>query len=530
MDSKWQVTGRDLLRLGIPEGRGIGEGLEFAREEVRMGRSWDDLAPTLLEKYGKRPTPDSLMGLQRELSVEVAASPEGDEEERNIAASLDRMRELTRVPVVKKAALMPDTCPSGNEWGAIPVGGVVVTSNSVIPGAHSADVNCGMCATLFDSRSTLRGIMDALRGSTHFGSFPVPAGLENSSDVLGENVWSNPFLRGLEGEALRALGTQGDGNHFSYVGEVEVSRGLVGRLEASGHGEIAREIEPYQGRRLWTLVTHHGSRNFGAKVYRRGLEAAGRYTNTVATGIPKNCAWLDLGTSEGQDYWNALEYVGRWTLENHQVIHRKLLLKLGVSGIATLANHHNAVWRRDDGIYHGKGATPAWKDGGVSKIGIIPLNMGREILLVEGGDNARYLSFAPHGAGRNRSRTATKQRFLDPETGELDPDRVREAIDEQTSGIEVTWASGRPDISESPLGYKCASKVREEIEKFGLAKTLAEVQPRGCIMAGEFGGRAGRRGRGGLASALREGLRGPGAVFSKSSADRRFHRDLGGHG
>ncbi len=44
---------------------------------------------------------------------------------------------------------------------------------------------------------------------------------------------------------------------------------------------------------------------------------------------------------------------------------------------------------------------------------------------------------------------------------------------------------GVPDLSESPLGYKDATKVKDQIERFGLATVVGEIQPQGCIMAGQ---------------------------------------------
>ena len=69
--------------------------------------------------------------------------------------------------------------------------------------------------------------------------------------------------------------------------------------------------------------------------------------------------------------------------------------------------------------------------------------------------------------------------------GELDPARVQQVLAETTAGLDVRWYSGAPDLSESPLGYKDATKVKAQIARFGLANVVGEIQPRGCIMAGE---------------------------------------------
>lgn len=477
------ITGHDLVSIGMPPGPDFARALDYARSELLSGAPWEAVSSRVLAKFA----PGRKLTLGPGLRVAVAASPSGPEEMANMELALARMEELTRSPVVRKAALMPDACPSGSEWGSAPVGGVVVASNAVIPAAHSADINCGMSATFFESSHDAGSLMRSLRSCTVFGPFPAQRGREYRSPVLLEPVWSNQFLRGLEEDALRYLGTQGDGNHFAYLGRMKVSHGMVKKLGTIGHDALASSLLPYSGRELWALVTHHGSRNFGAKVYRRGLDAAVRQTGRVAKGIPRTAAWLDLDSPEGRDYWAALEYVSRWTAENHSVIHAKFMGAVGAVPVANVSNHHNAVWRRDDGVYHGKGATPAWRVGGVPQLGIIPLNMGREILLVEGLDNVDFLSFAPHGAGRNRSRKATKEPFVDLASGQLDMVRVVDSIREQVGDLELVWASGKPDISESPLGYKSASKAKEEIERHGLARIVSEIRPKGCMMAGDFG-------------------------------------------
>lgn len=49
----------------------------------------------------------------------------------------------------------------------------------------------------------------------------------------------------------------------------------------------------------------------------------------------------------------------------------------------------------------------------------------------------------------------------------------------------VILPGGAPDLSESPLGYKDATKVKAQIEQFQLATVVGEIRPLGCIMAGE---------------------------------------------
>ncbi|MBX9925480.1 MAG: hypothetical protein K2Y05_03910 [Hyphomicrobiaceae bacterium] len=54
------------------------------------------------------------------------------------------------------------------------------------------------------------------------------------------------------------------------------------------------------------------------------------------------------------------------------------------------------------------------------------------------------------------------------------------------SSLDVRFFYDRPDVSESPLAYKSAGQVREQIERFGLADVIATIEPKGCIMADEY--------------------------------------------
>jgi RNA-splicing ligase RtcB len=106
--------------------------------------------------------------------------------------------------------------------------------------------------------------------------------------------------------------------------------------------------------------------------------------------------------------------------------------------------------------------------------------MAEPILLVLGRNSEKMLGFAPHGAGRNLSRTALRRQYPGDQAKEV-------AIRKSTAGIDVRWYCGKPDLSETPIAYKNAARIREQIEHFALAQIIAEIQPLGCIMAGDSG-------------------------------------------
>jgi tRNA-splicing ligase RtcB len=104
--------------------------------------------------------------------------------------------------------------------------------------------------------------------------------------------------------------------------------------------------------------------------------------------------------------------------------------------------------------------------------------MAQPILIVEGETTANNLGFAPHGAGRNLSRTRHKYSKADK--------TKEEWFAEETQGIDARFFFNEIDISELPSAYKNAEEVKRQIIDFKLARTVDEVQPYGCIMAGDW--------------------------------------------
>lgn len=377
----------------------------------------------------------------------------------NIIAVGNHMRELMRLPTVFAAAVMPDACPTGSAPGTIPVGGVVATRNAIHPGMHSADICCSMAITVFDRDADPTKILDAGMALSHFGG-----GGRHINDnwalppKIMEKFETNAYLKSVNiiHAAGQHFGTQGDGNHFFFVGRVASS------------GQIA-------------LVTHHGSRKPGAMLYKMGMATAEVFRQRISPQTPKHNAWIVADSNEGESYWAALQIIREWTKANHYAIHDRIANTLGLSISDRFWNEHNFVFRKSDGLfYHGKGATPAfdgWADDATPHT-LIPLNMAEPILIARGRNAANGLGFAPHGAGRNYSRTE----YLRLNAGKT----VAELMEEQTKGIDVRFFHHKPDASELPGAYKNAAAVRAQIAEFGLADVVDQIDPIGSIMAGDW--------------------------------------------
>lgn len=360
------------------------------------------------------------------------------------------MDNIMRIPTVVSGAIMPDACPAGT----ISVGSVVGTHNAIHPAFHSADICCSVMLSEF-SNGNPKDILEAAHKLTHFGPTKRDDPVEMTSWLV-ERVLSNSLTRPLLESANRDFATQGDGNHFLSVGT------------SKEKGKVC-------------LVTHHGSRSFGAKLYKAGMRIASRFAKDIApievcnnTALTEgyhagNLAWIPYDTPEGKEYWEALGIVKDWTKANHKAIHTMVQEYLELDIVRNFWNEHNFVFKKGDTFYHAKGATPSQSLG--YDYTLVPLNMAEPILITKGTGVENGIGFLPHGAGRNMSRKEFNRKYPNPKVPE---------------GITLISYTGTLDTTELPQAYKSAEEVKYQmINKYKLAEVSDEVIPYGTIMAGK---------------------------------------------
>lgn len=441
------ITGKDIIKLGYKPGKWFKEALEFANENNLEGKE--------LEDYLKKASPATFEPFTENKPFYINILAENEIEERNLAIVTETMTELMKTPTMVNGALMPDACPSGG-IGQIPVGGVAVARNAIHPSMHSADICCSMMLSGL-GKVPPKQVLDMAQKVTHFG------GLERKNEYelphfFNEKIRNNKYLNNPKSIAMsqQHFGTQGDGNHFLFVG---ISKNT---------GETV-------------IVTHHGSRGFGAQLFNAGTKVAGHFRKEISPKtLPVN-AWIPYETEEGETYWEALQVVREWTKANHSVIHDNIAKQLSSEITNRLWNEHNFVFRDEDLFYHAKGATPLdgkfLPDAG-NDLRIVPLNMNEPILIIKGETTESNLGFAPHGAGRNMSRN----QHIRNSSGKTKEEIFRE----ETAGLDVRFYSGHIDISELPGAYKNAGSIRKQMEYFNLGTVEDEIIPYGCIMAGDW--------------------------------------------
>lgn len=446
-----KVNGHTLIDLGYRPDKWFGEALDYINTSGLSGEE--------MLQYLEQFKSDPYIELHEEgMPVHWNLRAENELEKNNVDQVKKTMEKVMQTPTIVEGAVMPDACPSG-KVGTIPVGGVVVAKNAIHPGMHSADICCSVMLTNFGQIDP-KIIMDKSMEVTHFG----PGGREEGKqfelpEELRESFRNNPLLsriQGMEHLATSHLGTQGDGNHFLFVGQSKET------------GETM-------------MVTHHGSRGVGARLFKHAMIIAEKFRRKLSPATMKQNAWIPFESKEGQEYWEALQIIRAWTKQNHICIHDEISNQLGIRIEDRYWNEHNFVFQKNDLFYHAKGATPLdnsfLPESNTKRL--IPLNMAEPVLIVEGETNENNLGFAPHGAGRNVSRTQHKR--------SNEHMTIEELFRKETEGLDVRFFSNNIDISELPSAYKNAANVRTQMQEFHLGKVIDEVIPYGSIMAGDFG-------------------------------------------
>ena len=433
-----RFTGHDLIRIGIPKGPSLGTALTL----LQAGQTTLETLQAVLADpaaYLNDAVHDRLAWeLNSSARTEAARKRDQLQETRPYPVwgralieqgAFDQMDIAMQLPITRAGAVMPDAHPG---YG-LPIGGVLGTLNAVIPWAVGVDIGCSVHLSVFDlpylpGTAERLDLMGVLRRQMYFG-MGQPVGMKENHAVLDDPLWKDAehIVRTLKDRAHAQIGTSGSGNHF---------------------GDFGVFSAPGQPDRL-ALLTHSGSRGFGAKI-------AAHYSKLAETLHPhlapeaRRLAWLDLGSEAGDQYWRAMTLAGRYARANHELIHARITSALGVQATLQVSNTHNLAWKETHGgetlIVHRKGATPA----GAGVAGIIPGSLADSAMLVEGLGHPGSLSSASHGAGRRMGRMAAKRELA------TRPEEVQAYLD--AHGVQVSGAS----LDEHPLAYKRIEEVMAE--------------------------------------------------------------------
>ena len=367
------------------------------------------------------------------------------------AGALEQARNLANFPyAVDHIALMPD-CHQG--FG-MPIGGVMATTEVIVPNAVGVDIGCGMCAvqtSLTDiSRKQLRKILGDIRTRIPLGFKHHKKSQDPGRMPVLDDDEPMPVVKREYRSAMHQVGTLGGGNHF-----IEIQKGSDGQI--------------------WIMI-HSGSRNIGKQVADYYNKMAIKLNQKWNSPVPKShqLAYLPLDSKEGKQYIREMNYCVDFALAS-----RKLMMDnttavfknhfgndFNMAPMINIAHNYAASEKHfgKDVVVHRKGATKADKD----TIGIIPGSQGANSYIVKGKGNKDSFESCSHGAGRTMGRKqAIRSLNLEEETKKLDEKGILHAIRSQR------------DLEEATSAYKDISKVMEQ--QHDLVDILVELSPLAVI-------------------------------------------------
>lgn len=472
------MNSKDFLRLGVPLGEATRRATDFVSRFILAGgdksRLEEEVKAIVADPAGFLDDP-----LRGEFAKAVLSAPPPPRAEpvkyRQWGEGLEpeavmQMERACLLPVSVAGALMPDA----HVGYGLPIGGVLATDNAVIPYAVGVDIACRMKMTVLDIPARdLEQKQDrlarAIEAETRFG---VGATFKHrrEHEVMDADWSVSGVTRQNKDRAWAQLGTSGSGNHFVEFGLFTAHEEIAPARMPSGQSP-AKMPAPLPAGTYVALLSHSGSRGTGAAVCDHYSKLAfGRCRSALPSELLR-LAWLPLDSEEGQEYWSAMELMGRYAAANHWCIHHHIARHLGAQVLLDLENHHNFAWKEKhviggaerEVVVHRKGATPA----GRGVLGIIPGSMATPGFVVSGKGNAESLDSASHGAGRAMSRKAANEKFNWKD--------VNRFLKQQ--GVTLISAG----LDEVPMAYKNIRDVMAA--QHDLVTVLGEFMPKLVKMA-----------------------------------------------
>jgi len=318
------------------------------------------------------------------------------------AGVFDQVTNVACLPGIQRYALcMPD-----GHWGyGFPIGGVAamdLRQGVISPGGVGYDINCGMRLirtdlTVADVQPRLNPLMTEL-----FRKVPAGVGARGFVKLNAKELkqvmrkgarwsveqgygWQEDLARSEESGCLAGadpscvsdhaiergihqLGTLGSGNHYLEVQVVHHDRifdhAVAEALGIHGHGQIV-------------IMVHCGSRGFGHQVATDYLKVFEKAMKRYGITIPdQQLACAPFQSSEGQDYFSAMNCAANTAFANRQIITHQIREafstvfnqspeSLGMHQVYDVAHNIAKVerYREGDLLVHRKGATRAFGPG-----------------------------------------------------------------------------------------------------------------------------------------------------------------------
>jgi tRNA-splicing ligase RtcB len=349
-------------------------------------------------------------------------------------------------------ALMPDA----HQGYGMPIGGVLATTDVVVPNAVGVDIGCGMAfmnthVKLKDFKPYLKDIVGDIRKTIPVGfnklKEQVPFEYMPDTDDYQSFEFDGsmlPVVNSQYDNARFQLGTLGGGNHFI-------------EFQVDGHGDVC-------------IMIHSGSRNLGKQVAdyynKEAVKLNAKWYTSVTPEM--QLAFLPLDYGIAQAYMAEMQYCVDYARTNRTQMMLNILdiidsYPLDPDGPISDVAHNYARRERHYGkdvIVHRKGATSAREN----ELGIIPGSQGTASYIVKGRGNRESFMSCSHGAGRVMGRKqAQRELSVKDEQDRLDKMGVLHRI------------RGEKDLDEAPSAYKDIDQVMAN--QSDLVEIVSKLKP-----------------------------------------------------
>ena len=443
-----------------------------------------------------------------------------------ILQSMDRgvFDQVTNVACLRGIARYALCMPDGH-WGyGFPIGGVAAfdtRSGIISPGGVGYDVNCGM--RLIRTDLTLEEVQPKLDRLMTELFRRIPAGVGAAGFIrLNRGSFEGVMTRGARWCIEEGYGWHRDLAHIeeggciagadpSNVSDHAVGRG-INQLGTLGSGNHYLEVQVVSSNRVFdpetatafditgqdqiVVMVHCGSRGFGHQVasdYLKIFEKAMRRYGISVKDPQLACA--PFRSSEGQDYFSAMNCAANTAFANRQVITHQIreafatvfgqsAEELGMELVYDVAHNIAKVERYSEGdlLVHRKGSTRAFGPGSpdlpwdFQKTGhpvICGGSMETGSYLLVGTDRAVSETFGStmHGSGRTMSRAQAKK--------SIRGEQLQQEMGRRGILVKAVSMSGLAE--EVGFAYKNISDVVETVDRAGITKKVAELRPIGNI-------------------------------------------------
>jgi len=432
--------------------------------------------------------------------------------------SVEQLVNTATLPgIVEYALAMPDI----HQGYGFPIGGVAATRlphGIISPGGVGYDINCGV--RVMGTHITHEEITPHIGELATALYYNCPSGVgEKGSIKVTEAEFDDLCVKGARWALGRGYARPQDlprteesgclaGAHPDKVSKRARERGRpqVGTLGAGNHfievdkvtavydQDAARAMGLFEGQ--VTVQIHCGSRGFGHQICTDYVDEFQSAIKKYDIKLPDRelvCAPFD--SPEGQSYFAAMACAANYAFANRQVLlyHIRRSFEQVLAGkvsdwdvfqVYDIAHNmakvetHEIDGERMQVCVHRKGATRAFGPGfeglppeyrAIGQPVLVPGSMGTASYVLVGTAGSMEQTFGStcHGAGRVMSRAQAKR--------QVRGDKLRGELEHQ--GIAVRAGSLPGLAEEAPSAYKDVDRVVEVVQRAGIARQVARLEP-----------------------------------------------------